>query len=560
MKSYLFEHYKKKYGSGGKLPVRKTGMWYQDGDVVVPSNEITMKGPDGEKDYFDSPILGIGLLSGDTQVMEPGKDYLFPKDNAVLEKKMQQGAQVMPREMSPQQQARFNAYMRTQTPRNIQIPESLSLSSGATNFARRLNQMGEEEMMSMPGDISDQVTNAFNRGVNYSIDSEMPRGLGQLSTEGTYNPFGKNTLQDMYSGLSYSKSFPKGSIRLSPESQEVQLRGKSGNVKYKRELSDEERISQLAFDINFLPDAMTLYGEGRISELGLNTDPRTFNNANYNQAGFNPQYNVKAGIRGEAGPFSYDFSGNYNPDTGYGYDGEAELSLLKDRLNVKGNVSGSEKEGLESLSAEARAKLIGGLTVKGGYRQNANRPGSYNIGLSYNKAFEKGGEVEDEDDEEMVEGIADILRRVKDKKNRKQIAKKMVEDFEEEDVDYNLEEFMQAAKLMQMGGMSIPGVNGTVVASAPEEDTLKKAYMKKGGQHGGLDRWFAEKWVDVKTGKDCGRSGTDKDGRPYPACRPSKRINSKTPKTSSEMSSSEKAKFKSTKTSSQRIPYNHKRK
>lgn len=481
MKSYLFEHYKKKYGSGGKLPVRKTGMWYQDGDVVVPSNEITMKGPDGEEDYFDSPILGIGLLSGDTQVMEPGKDYLFPKDNAVLEKKMQQGAQVMPREMSPQQQARFNAYMRTQTPRNIQTPEWLSLSSGATNFARRLNQMGEEEMMSMPGDISDKVTNAFNRGVNYSIDAEMPRGLGQLSTEGTYNPFGKNTLQDMYSGLSYSKSFPKGSIRLSPESQEVQLRGKSGNVKYKRELSDEERISQLAFDINFLPDAMTLYGEGRISELGLDTDPRTFNNANYNQAGFNPQYNVKAGIRGEAGPFSYDFSGNYNPDTGYRYDGEAELSLLKNRLNVKGNVSGSEKEGLESLSAEARAKLIGGLTVKGGYRQNANRPGSYNIGLSYNKAFEKGGEVEDEDeeedDEEMVEGIADILRKVKDKKNRKQIAKKMVEDFEEEDVDYNLEEFMQATKLMQMGGMSIPGVNGTVVASAPI--TLQSQYKKK---------------------------------------------------------------------------------
>lgn len=90
---------------------------------------------------------------------------------------------------------------------------------------------------------------------------------------------------------------------------------------------------------------------------------------------------------------------------------------------------------------------------------------------------------------------------------------------------------------------------------------LKYGYsFAKGGQHGGLDRWFAEKWVDVKTGEACGRSGTDKDGRPYPACRPSKRISSKTPKTSSELSSKEKARFKSTKTSSQRIPYNHKRK
>ena len=81
---------------------------------------------------------------------------------------------------------------------------------------------------------------------------------------------------------------------------------------------------------------------------------------------------------------------------------------------------------------------------------------------------------------------------------------------------------------------------------------------KSGGQYGGLDRWFAEKWIDVKTGKDCGRQeGESRAG--YPACRPSKRVNSQTPKTSSEMSSAEKAKFKSSKTSSQRIDYNHKR-
>ena len=80
----------------------------------------------------------------------------------------------------------------------------------------------------------------------------------------------------------------------------------------------------------------------------------------------------------------------------------------------------------------------------------------------------------------------------------------------------------------------------------------------KGGQHGGLDRWFAEKWVDVKTGKVCGRQEGEKRAG-YPACRPSKRVSSETPKTSSEMSSAEKAKFKRTKTSSERIPYNHKK-
>jgi len=37
---------------------------------------------------------------------------------------------------------------------------------------------------------------------------------------------------------------------------------------------------------------------------------------------------------------------------------------------------------------------------------------------------------------------------------------------------------------------------------------------------GGLGKWFGEKWVDVKTGKPCGRSGKNDKRRSYPACRP----------------------------------------
>ena len=40
---------------------------------------------------------------------------------------------------------------------------------------------------------------------------------------------------------------------------------------------------------------------------------------------------------------------------------------------------------------------------------------------------------------------------------------------------------------------------------------------------GGLGKWFNEEWVDVKTGKPCGRkSAKGKSKRPYPACRPTK--------------------------------------
>ena len=75
---------------------------------------------------------------------------------------------------------------------------------------------------------------------------------------------------------------------------------------------------------------------------------------------------------------------------------------------------------------------------------------------------------------------------------------------------------------------------------------------------GGLTRWFKENWVDVKTGKPCGRKKGEKRG--YPACRPKNRVSSKTPKTVGEMTASEKARFKREKTSSKKITYQHKRK
>lgn len=77
-----------------KTPVSNTGMWYQNDPVVVPSNKITMKGPNGESDYFDSPIMGIGMQSGQKQIMQPGREYFFPNDNSVYERKMQNGAEV----------------------------------------------------------------------------------------------------------------------------------------------------------------------------------------------------------------------------------------------------------------------------------------------------------------------------------------------------------------------------------------------------------------------------------------------------------------------------------
>lgn len=64
--------------------------------------------------------------------------------------------------------------------------------------------------------------------------------------------------------------------------------------------------------------------------------------------------------------------------------------------------------------------------------------------------------------------------------------------------------------------------------------------VRKTKEGAALKRWFEEDWKDVRTGKACGRKKGEKRGTPY--CRPTKRVSSETPKTSGEMSSSEKRK------------------
>jgi hypothetical protein len=64
---------------------------------------------------------------------------------------------------------------------------------------------------------------------------------------------------------------------------------------------------------------------------------------------------------------------------------------------------------------------------------------------------EEGGEIEnDNDDKEMVEGVADILSKVKDVKNRKDLAKYMTNQFKDENVSYDPEEFLEDVNLTEM--------------------------------------------------------------------------------------------------------------
>lgn len=64
---------------------------------------------------------------------------------------------------------------------------------------------------------------------------------------------------------------------------------------------------------------------------------------------------------------------------------------------------------------------------------------------------------------------------------------------------------------------------------------------------GGLTKWFNEEWIDVKTGKPCGRKSATKSKRPYPSCRPKA--------VAAKMTAAEKARSKSRKTGPARIKH-----
>ena len=63
---------------------RKGSNAINDKSLVVPSNKISMCEYDGSP-LEKGKIKGTGLTTGNTKIMEPGKNYTFAGDNEVLE-------------------------------------------------------------------------------------------------------------------------------------------------------------------------------------------------------------------------------------------------------------------------------------------------------------------------------------------------------------------------------------------------------------------------------------------------------------------------------------------
>ena len=85
--------------------------------------------------------------------------------------------------------------------------------------------------------------------------------------------------------------------------------------------------------------------------------------------------------------------------------------------------------------------------VNGSVIANTNAPTGSKLKGAYknSKKFAKGGKASN--DKQMVNGVASILRRVKDPKNRTQLAKQLSKQFKREKVKYDLSSFLKKSKV-----------------------------------------------------------------------------------------------------------------
>jgi hypothetical protein len=75
------------------------------------------------------------------------------------------------------------------------------------------------------------------------------------------------------------------------------------------------------------------------------------------------------------------------------------------------------------------------------------------------KTWEEGGQTDD--DREMLSGVADILRRINDTSNRKEVANYMMDNFREEDVSFQPNAFLKSANVFGKGGEMIRRKDGS---------------------------------------------------------------------------------------------------
>ena len=118
------------------------------------------------------------------------------------------------------------------------------------------------------------------------------------------------------------------------------------------------------------------------------------------------------------------------------------------------------------------------------------------------KTWEEGGQTDD--DREMLSGVADMLRRVNDVNNRKQIANYMMDNFRDENVTFEPNKFLRSANAFG---------NNTPKAQTGRE--VKKKYVIPQNLVDFNNRLMAEDEATKKANLDAMRQYYINSGQPY---------------------------------------------
>ena len=571
MKSSLYEYYKQKYKVGGKTPTRKTGMWYQNGDVVVPSNQITMKGPNGESDYFKSPIMGVGMQSGQTQVMQPGEEYLFPQDEAVYETMMQEGGvRTSLNNISPQGDVSYSASANV-GPFNFRGDSSTNILTGkqqlisptisadfgglgltATSDMFSANYSGDKGYASLNRDRKNKTTDVsagfnagkFNLDANAFLDKDKLMNAGasaryqvtpNLAFTGDINYSPEEGNPNYNIGFKYGKTFQEGGER-STEQNPVKM--DPVNIKaperswfdkhitrplrkfgrsYAKKISNQTGGSEWYKKPNSVASAFFSTGPGFVAEAPqlaatyaatgkVQTPSEAMNIENpYGafavDAVLDPTNLVGAGVAKKLGSGSLKNMVKSSPKGFVKNAKEQELYSAVTKDLLKNSDSPLKLEAPQNYyRATAREKLSNLSTPVNLEKQDWDKPeGLAFFGTNLDKAKEYFDPAwTRSDDNVIIQSYMDYKKPYRVERNELWTNKR-IKDLKNQGYDMiyvdpkqrrNVREAAEIIPLdktiikdtefvpgyMQMGGMSIPGVNGTVVA-APM--SLKEVYKKK---------------------------------------------------------------------------------
>ena len=419
------------YGSGGPI-VDPMGQWAHPGKITrIPSSNITMQG-------VPYPVLGVAS-SGQQVMMQPGQDYNFGDAEYVDEYPM--------------------------------------MANGGYTVTRSNDRKGKTHKVTGPGGV-----------VKYFGDSKLgqhpkdperkaafyARHKKNLDGNPFFRAFARKTWEDGGTIPQYQFAGPVSktdSVRHQANKilQYEQLRGGPGGAPLPQ-YSNPKYMDMLMG--NVYPEVKKIMPNASAMEAGeamdfifnagwdkannkITKDPRAFALQEYYRENDRSKLDVDGKWAGRKNA-AYSFDQEYDGTIGKLPENQRRVLMNKGRdwfyqnTAPKGSTWDLKTQGPHP---DYKDTWYGRIWNTNDYQPfDAKNP-------NFVPKKQMGGQTDD--DREMLSGVADMLRRVNDVNNRKQIANYMMNNFREEDVSFEPNKFLKSANAFKEGGEMIRRADGS---------------------------------------------------------------------------------------------------